>query len=159
MAKQARQTMQVNILKPRPQLLGKQLLIFHQSSLRRRCLRAAWPAADLLLICFKWTRGGQKAEPHPLHSRRLCLPVDVPASVWVSVRGECEWRHVYASLAPLSYGQHVTFTNNKDNEKYTGERLALRAARHCHCHCYCLLLLLLLPSDSYCVALVALVLT
>lgn len=150
MAKQARQTMQVNILKPRPQLLGKQLLIFHQSSVRRRCLRAAWPAADLLLICFKWTRGGQKAKPHLLHSRRLCLPVDVPASVC-----ECEWRHVYASLAPLSYGQHVTFTNNKDNEKYTGERLALRAARHCHCHC----LLLLLPSDSYCVALVALVLT
>lgn len=55
-------------------------------------------------------------------------------------REECECRHVYASLAPLSYGQHVTFTNNKDNEKYTGERLALRTARHC----------LLLSSDSYC---------
>lgn len=54
--------------------------------------------------------------------------------------GEYEWRHVYASLAPLSYGQHVTFTNNKDNEKYTGERLALGAAHHC----------LLYSSDSYC---------
>lgn len=59
----------------------------------------------------------------------------------------CVWHHVYASLAPLSYGQHVTFTNNKDNEKYTGERLALRANRH------------FFSAAAVAVALVALVLT
>lgn len=71
----------------------------------------------------------------------------------------CSRHHVYASLAALSYGQHVTFTNNNDNEKYTGERLALRATRP-------LLLLLLLPLSllvavtvTVTVAVVALVLT